>query len=218
MKPTFKLLSIVLSASIFALSSSASASDVKRYDVTITNITHGQTFTPILVASHKKGHPLFKLGDAASDELAQVAEGGNTGPLATRLVDYGIAYDTASSGALLEPGKSVTVTVNVMDDFKYISVVSMLIPTNDAFIALNGVRAPKHRRTVMVPAYDAGSELNDESCVNIPGPVCHGEGYNSNTGEGFVHIHPGISGSGDLATSVYNWNNPTAKISIKRVK
>jgi hypothetical protein len=218
MKSSFKLLSIILSASLLALSTTASASDAKSYDVTITNITHGQTFTPILVVSHKRGHPLFKLGDAASDELAQVAEGGDTGPLATHLLDYGIAYDTASSGGLLEPGKSVTVRVKVMDDFKYISVVSMLIPTNDAFFALNGVRAPKRSRTIMVPAFDAGSEYNDELCVNIPGPVCKGEGYNTNGGEGFVHIHPGISGKGDLASADYNWNNPTAKISIKRVK
>lgn len=218
MKSLFKVLSLFISATLLVLSTTVSASDDKNYDVTITNITHGQTFTPILVASHKKGHPLFTLGDAASDELAQVAEGGNTVPLATRLTDYGIAYDTASSGGLLGPGESVTVRVRVKDDFKYISVVSMLIPTNDAFFAINGVKAPKHSRTVMARSYDAGSEYNDERCVNIPGPVCHGEGYNPNGAEGFVHIHPGISGSGDLPSSEYTWNNPTAKISIKRVR
>ena len=111
MKPLFKLRSLFLSVSLLSLSATATASDGKSYHVTITNITHEQTFTPILVASHKYGHPIFKLGDAPSDELAQVAEGGDTGPLEKHLIDYGFAYDTASSGALLGPGKSVTVRV-----------------------------------------------------------------------------------------------------------
>ena len=218
MNNLLKVLSFVLSASLLAFATSVSASGGKSYDVTITNITHGQTFTPILVASHKKGHPLFTLGDAASEELAMVAEGGNTAPLATKLTGQGIAYDTASSEGLLGPGESTTVRVQVKGKFNFISVVSMLIPTNDAFFAVNGIRAPKYSSVVRVPAYDAGSEYNDESCVNIPGPVCHGEGYSENGGEGFVHIHPGISGSGDLSSSLYNWNNPTAKITIRRVK
>ena len=37
-----------------------------NYQVTITNLTRAQTFTPILVASHRKGVKIFELGSAAS--------------------------------------------------------------------------------------------------------------------------------------------------------
>ena len=53
------------------------------YEVTITNLTRGSLFTPILVASHRSGVSLFALGEPASAELAMLAEGGNVEPLDT---------------------------------------------------------------------------------------------------------------------------------------
>ena len=47
----------------------ADDNDHKMYAVTITNITAGVSFTPLLVITHKAGHPVFKLGDPASPEL-----------------------------------------------------------------------------------------------------------------------------------------------------
>jgi len=97
----------------------------------------------------------------------------------------------------------------------------MLVPTNDAFMAVNGIPLPKGKRTQRVTAlgYDAGTETNDESCLSIPGGGgCAGEGYNAEGGEGFVHIHSGIHGIGDLEAADYDWANPIAHIMIKRVK
>jgi hypothetical protein len=89
----------------------------------------------------------------------------------------------------------------------------MLAITNDGFVALNSV--PARPGTYMIPVYDAGSEINDELAVNIPGPG--GEGYNSADGEGFVHIHAGIHGIGDLPEPEnLDWRNPAAKITINR--
>ncbi|MEJ2646531.1 MAG: hypothetical protein P8180_16770, partial [Gammaproteobacteria bacterium] len=31
----------------------------RTYEVTITNLTEGESFTPFLVVSHRSGHPLF---------------------------------------------------------------------------------------------------------------------------------------------------------------
>jgi hypothetical protein len=133
------------------------------YAVTITNLTRGETFTPIMVATHKKGTHVFHLGAPASAELAAIAEGGDFGPLSTQLTDSGAAYDIATNGALLAPGASTTIMVKMAKHFKYITVTSMLIPTNDAFIAVNGVKGPKKNRqkVIMSPTYDAGSEPND---------------------------------------------------------
>lgn len=202
-------------------SSVAQASGGATYEVTITNLTRAQAFTPIMVASHRKGVKLFELGSAASTELSTIAEDGNPGPLTTALEANHRVIDVENSGGLLMPGHSVTVTVSAGHGAKEVSVASMMIPTNDSFIALNGVRAPKGNKTTVYysPGYDAGSEPNDESCLNIPGPVCGGAGHSPEAGgEGYVHVSAGIAGIGDLAADTYDWRNPTAKIVIKRVR
>lgn len=195
---------------------SNAAAHGKEYDVTITNLTRGESFTPIMVSTHHANSKMFKLGEAPSDALAAMAEGGATDDLAMSIM----SENTASNGALLEPGTSTTIRVSASEYSRYISVAAMLIPTNDAFIAVNRVKLPKGRHVlkIMSPVYDAGSEPNDELCANMPGPVCGGEGGTpDDSGEGYVHIHAGIHGIGDLVAADYDWRNPAARIVIKRV-
>ena len=214
---------IILSASCF-ISATAYASGVRTYEVTITNLTRGQTFTPILLATHKRGVSLFKLGAPASAELATIAESGNPGPLTDKLVATGKTSEVKNSGALLAPGKTVTMTITADKYTRRISMAAMLIPTNDAFVSLNGIRLPHGKHTVarLALAYDAGSEPNDELCINIPGPVCGGAGASPDaSGEGFVHVHAGIHSSGDdvsvLNAAERDWRNPVALVKIKRI-
>jgi len=192
------------------------------YEVTITNMTRSETFTPILAATHRHDLNLFTAGQPASAELATLAEGGDVTPLTDVLLATGEVRDITNSGGLLAPGASVTLNLSGGKHVRHISMAAMLIPTNDAFFALNNVDLPrKGNRTVyyVSPAYDAGSEPNDELCANMPGPVCGGEGASPGAGgEGYVHIHAGIHGIGDLAPDVYDWRNPVARIAIKRVR
>lgn len=200
-------------------SASASANREQLYEVTITNLTRALSFTPVLVASHRDGVSIYDLGSPASDELAALAEGGDITPLTEILQADHRVVDVQHSAGLLSPGASVTVKVMSRRGAGKISLASMMIPTNDGFIALNNVKAPKHGAiTYFSPAYDAGSEPNDELCVSIPGPVCGGEGGSPGIdGEGYVHINSGIHGIGDLTPATYDWHNPTAKITIRRI-
>jgi len=203
------------------LAVSASVLQAEEYRVTITNLTQAQYFTPILVTSHERGHPVFLPGQPASGELEAVAEGGDTGPLAASLDASNDVYDIMVSEGLLAPGESVTVEVEGKKAYRYISLVSMLIPTNDAFIGLSGVKVPRRKKgatVIPVPVYDAGTELNDESCASIPGPVCGGTGMSPEGGEGFIHVHSGIHGTGDLSAATYDWRNPAALVTIERMK
>jgi hypothetical protein len=172
-----------------------------------------------MVASHRSGVKLFELGEPASHELEVLAESGNPGPLSEKLVDEADA-DVAVAEDVLPPGDSVTLYVKADGKHKYISVASMLIPTNDGMFAINGIRGPSgvHRLSLRSPAYDAGTEENDEMCVNIPGPpfLCNGEGVSDNGGEGYVYIHSGIHGIADLNEATYDWRNPVASVSIRR--
>ncbi len=210
----------ILIACSLMLGSAAVYAGNDTYQVTITNLTPNQSFTPILVASHRQGVSLFEVGSPASDELAALAEGGDVNPLTSLLEANKKVKDVTSSDGLLAPGASVTVTVSAKNGAKRISLASMLIPTNDAFLSLNNIKTPKGHQTLTYysPAYDAGSESNDELCISIPGPVCGGAGGSPGVnGEGYVHIHSGIHGIGDLNASIYDWKNPVAKITIRRL-
>jgi hypothetical protein len=197
----------------------------KRFEVTITNLTRGQQFTPILVASHKKGVRHFELGTPASSQLATLAEEGDTTPLANLLSGMPEVKDVVTGTGLTDPGGSVTLTVKTRGRFNHLSIAAMLIPTNDGFFALNEVKGQKGRHvlTLFSPTYDAGSERNDELCASIPGPFfteCKGPGGGAKVEggeEGYVHIHAGIHGIGDLAADERDWRNPVAKITIRRI-
>jgi len=215
-----KVVSHMLLASSVMFAANAFA-DGRSYEVSITNLTRGQTFTPLLIAAHKRGPSLYKLGSPASIELATIAESGNPAPLAALLKATGKTVVVKDSGALLAPGATVTMTFNAKGA-KYFSMAAMLIPTNDAFVALNGIRLPSRSSNHVAIAYDAGSEPNDELCANIPGPVCGGEGASPDAGgEGYVHVHAGIHSHGDdinlLNASERDWRNPVALVKIKRI-
>lgn len=212
-KAMLVLLSVLL-ASPVALADGYRA---KKYAVTITNITSGQTFTPLLVVTHTSSIRLLELGEPASTELAIIAEAGDVGPMTDLLNSMPHqVFDTADSGGLLGPGESVTVHVHARGRYNRVSVVGMLIPTNDNFVALDSAFLSHWERSYPIPAHDAGSEFNDELCENIPGPVCGGEGLSDEDGEGYVHISGGIHGIGDLEESTYDWRNPVAQITVRR--
>ena len=197
----------------------ALAAPPRAYEVTVTNITKGQTFTPILGAAHRAGISLFVAGMPSSMALAELAEGGATGPLADLLAaSPDLVSGMGSSGGLLGPGESVTFTIDTSRRFKRLSLAAMLLPTNDTFVALNGVRLPSQNEVFFAQAYDAGSEINDEKCDSIPGPLCGGAGFGDDDGEGFVHHAAGISGIGDLGPSAYDWRGAVARVYVKRVE
>jgi hypothetical protein len=114
----------------------------------------------------------------------------------------------------------VTITVSAHSRASHLSLAAMMLPTNDGFIALDDVPLPRGQQAAsyISNGYDAGSEPNDELCVNIPGPTCGGAGPSPEaSGEGFVHVHAGIHGVGDLQASEYDWRNPVAYVSVRRM-
>ena len=188
------------------------------YEVTLTNITGAQLFTPRLAVTHSGGK-LFTLGKPALPELESVAEAGDIGPLMALVDSLGAAAGDMQVGdGILMPGSSQTLMIEG-EPGNLFTLVFMLLPTNDGFSGLNAVVLPDSGTlTLYTTAYDAGTETNDESCMHIPGPQCGGEASSpEDTGEGYVYVHPGIHGSGDLDASMYDWNNPVAMVSITRM-
>ncbi|WP_028885840.1 spondin domain-containing protein [Teredinibacter turnerae] len=190
-----------------------------QYKITITNITKHQSFTPFIVASHKPAVHFFSLGEPASEAIANIAEGGDTSLLAEQLSNSRGVSDIAKSEGLLAAGSSVEITIAAAAGVRTLSLAAMLLPTNDTFVALDAVALPTQRaQTYLAYAYDAGSETNSETCATIPGPLCGGIPFSpEDSGEGFVHVAAGISGSGDIDAAQYDWRGPVAKVVIERL-
>jgi len=207
-------LAIVLLTSGLAL---AKKSKGRTYTVTITNLTKAQVLTPPILVSHQGSFALFSPGELASDELAALAEGGNTLPLSALLGTREDIYDVVFTGDPILPGTSVTLEIKSRGSFNRLSLAGMLATTNDGFFAINGSIFPPLSQTLTAGAYDAGSEANTEACSDIPGPPCDPDSGNLRVtagAEGFVHVHNGIHGTGDLNAANLDWRNPVAKIHI----
>ena len=194
------------------------------FAVTITNITAGQIFTPVLVASHTNKVSFFELGAEPSNELADLAEGGATDGLQMKLdglpkyvMDTNTSGITPNGDPLIDPGESVTIYITGSRKFNRLSLAGMLLPTNDTFVAIDSMPLTRYSSSRTALAYDAGSEMNDELCMNIPGPQCGGAPFSEGLAEGYVHISRGISGEGDLKASDYDWRNPVARVTVRRV-
>jgi len=211
----------LLSASALT-GTSAWAGSTDSYKITVTNLTPGQPFAPVMAAGHRPGLTFFNVGEAPDDELAMLAEAGNGSPMVAKLLATpGVRDAKVSTQGLTFPGKSLNMTISVKRDSDHVSIAAMLGATNDAFFAVTDVALPKGRRAVVyqADAYDAGSETNDELCTTVPGCGGGPAGYSpDDAGEGFVHIHNGIHGIGDLNAADMDWRNPVAQIVIERVK
>lgn len=221
-----------------ALLIAASTSNVfaQELDITVTNLTQGMYYTPFLVAAHNADMSIFSLGDEASSELQMMAEGGDLSGLSAMMVNANADMVENPAGGLLIPSMSFTTSLETQDDNMYLSLVSMLLPTNDAFVGVNGWMIPSEPGiyTFTLSAYDAGTEANDEirgggapdtPGMPVPPPLDPLLGVNgtgvSMTSEGFIHVHRGnlgdddaVAGKSDVGNTVQRWLNPVARVSV----
>jgi hypothetical protein len=227
-----------LCAALFAASLSAAPSaNAVDFDVQITNLSNAIYFTPFLVAAHPAGNNLFSTGQPASANLQAMAEGGDITGLVTDVTALGATIVENPAGGLLAPATSIQFNMNTDGTSNdRLSVVAMLLPTNDAFAGLNAIDIPTTPGTYVfdVPAYDAGTEANDElitgggasGAAGIPadpgglagtgGTGAAGADANPN-----VHIHRGslgdtdaAAGNSDLDSRVHRWLNPVIRVTI----
>lgn len=141
-------------AAVMALLVSASVASadapVATYEVTITNLTGGQPFTPPVIATHRAATGMFDVGHPASFALKEIAENGNLGPMIAQLDADKHVSDSVAAAAPLVPaglsgsamfGDSVTLTVTASEGAKFVSFASMLNCTNDGFTGADLVPA-----------------------------------------------------------------------------
>jgi len=190
-----------------------------EYSVKVTNLTNNQAFSPIAGVLHDDSHKIFALGDMASVALETLAESGDN----SGIIDD--TDNTASGSGLLTPGSSETIMLKGDEKFK-LSLLAMLVNTNDGFVGLESVDLGdlKKNESLMLHAkvYDAGTENNSEAAADVPGQS--GEGFNvARDDRDFVSIHPGVISQDDGYSSSaldasHRFDNPAAKVVITRIK
>ena len=204
----------------------------QMFEITLTNLTMGeagmggQILSPPIFAAHPAGVRISTVGEAASEALVLLAENGDTSGLAAIAAAAGA--NVAMADGMVPPGGSVTVTVTADIVNSALSIASMLVSTNDAFIVATDVAlfdedgAPVSADLELI-AYDAGSEDNTEMASDIPGPLgldaaVDPEGSNERvpTVDGVIAAHEGIQGGAEVADA-FAWEEPTAMLTITPV-
>ncbi|MDB2373246.1 spondin domain-containing protein [Psychrosphaera haliotis] len=197
---------------------------VVTYDVTVTNLTYSQPFSPLSVVLHNDG-ALWSIGEPASVALEKLAESGDNSEL------FALSYITVSAAGsgILMPGTSETVSISIEDTTEsLLSLATMLVNTNDGFTGLNSISLSDlmvgDSWSAMTGVYDAGTEANSEMAGTIPGPADGGAGYESARDDSdMVSMHRGIVSMDDglmssVLTHAHKFDQPTAKITITRTE
>ena len=211
----------------------------QMFEITLTNLTEGvhgesgQTLSPAIFAAHPAGVKLAVVGEPANEAIVMLAEGGSTLGLEALAAAAGANVEIAMNADMTRrytmPGQSSTVTLTADMVNSSLSVGSMLVSTNDAFIAAIDVplfdeAGMPVSTTIELMAYDAGSEDNTEMASDIPGPLgldaeVDPPGSNARvpTEGGVIAAHPGIQGGADV-TEAFAWTEPTATLTIMPVE
>jgi len=178
--------------------------------VTLTNTSANQPMTPPVVVLHNapgadNGVRLFESGQPASEGIREIAENGNNAPLVEAVQSlaggpvsaYAVGFaDPAAPGPLL-PGMTATVNLDLASEDQVMSIVSMVVCTNDGFSGADShTLSADATETFSLPIYDAGTETNVLT-LNYWVPPCSPDGSANITDNenGAVALHPGQSGS-----------------------
>jgi hypothetical protein len=214
------LMAVIGLALAAAAAPPVAADSDKRWRVTVENLTPAgsQPLSPPLLAVHSRRVDVWSVGELASHAVAAIAEDANNGPLESALdADERVLDAFTGAGGPIPPGDSRSFEVISSKNFGRLSLVTMLVNTNDAFTGLDSVKLAGRGRTLFQMAYDAGSERNNELKAFIPGPCC-GNPFVRDPEGAAIAPHPGITGVGELDPDVYGWTGPAARISIERVR
>jgi spondin N len=208
----------LLAAPAAAWSNDGDDGSPRTWNVTVTNLTRpgSQPLSPPLFVVHSSRADVWSLGAIASHPVAAIAEDANNEPAESALADLpGVLHVFTGAGEAIPPGASRTYEVETSGRHNRLSLLTMLVNTNDAFTGLDSLRVGGRGAALSTQAYDAGSERNNEDADFIPGPCCGNPFVRDPEGE-LIRMHPGIAGTGDLDPAVYGWSGPVARIQIER--
>lgn len=117
------------------------------FDATWSRSTHpadfpsGAHFSPLIGAVHNDGVIFWALGDTATRGIEVMAETGGTGPLTSeiRAAMPDRALAVINGRGLGSPASATITGVTVREDFPVVTLVTMIAPSPDWFVGVNGL-------------------------------------------------------------------------------
>ena len=152
---TFILLGLVaLAAAALAVGTASADNDsggTNTWRVTITNLTPpiaggpgSQPLSPPLFVVHSNKADVWGVGEIASHGVAAIAEDANNAPLESALPTLeGVKSVATGAGGPIFSGVTRSYTVQTSGAFNRLSVLTMLVNTNDGFTGLDSVQDRK---------------------------------------------------------------------------
>jgi hypothetical protein len=175
----------------FVAVSVAATDDPETFEVTIENVSADSAYpgliSPTAWAVHDGELRFFETDEPASEALERLAEDGNSMLLAadfeaeSGVLESGVvamATDASEAGPLM-PGKRFVFMVHADAEHRFLGLASMLVPSNDAFMALSGQGvallnsdgSPRSADELeddireLLRAWDAGTEANQAAAA-----------------------------------------------------
>jgi hypothetical protein len=177
------------------------------FDVTVTNnsdmTAYPYLLTPVLWATHNPTASLFTPGTMASPELESLAEDGDASSLLAALdASPNVGVADIAGASPIAPGSALTFSVMLDSDHRYLSLASMLVHSNDTFMAfgpegialLDEMGMPRSDEDIAADiaahlmAWDAGTERNQAGAVGPDQPLQGGPDTGADEGDGTVRL------------------------------
>ncbi len=219
-----KKITILLS---FFVSTLTFGQSVANYDISVTTIWNATDHTsvpgnahwsPLAGATHKNANDILEFGVTAplTNGIKNIAETGNTSNFMSEVntaITAGDADQYLQQGFSPFAGNNSNATLNsvqVSDDFPLITLVSMVAPSPDWFIAVNSLdlrsgnpsinNGWRDTFTVDVFAYDAGTDSGTD----------YGSGNSATTPRESITMVSGFPINGNrMATITFTYNSST---------
>jgi hypothetical protein len=188
-------LSIKLMVFFFLIHCSCFSQSTATYDISLTttwnasehsSVPGNAHWSDLIGATHNTANEFVEIGENATLGIKNVAETGNNSAITTEIND---AITAGSADQLLQDGFSPFAAIssagftdlNVDENFPLITLVSMVAPSPDWFIAINSLNLRndlntdwKDTFTIDVFTYDAGTDIgtdytSDDSAISPVG-------------------------------------------------
>jgi len=200
------------------------------YEVTVRNLTNGQTLSRPAMVLHATGASYYTMGAPVSTELEMLAESGDASGIKALSDNAGSVFALGSSD--VAPGESLGtfVTATSVDQVE-MTILSRMESTNDGFVgaravSLANLAASGDYVKMYMSALDAGTEQNIEGANVGSFDSNRGAGPNGTSGSesNFVTLHPGvitmvepIPNNPSMLDQSAKFDNPVVQITISRM-
>ena len=195
------------------------APDLVEVTVSIENLApeNGTLLTPFWVGFHDGNFDTYDRGRPASEGLERLAEDGNTDVISREFISSGVGVIdgtiTGSEGTPgpIDPSETTSLTFTLdrsLDSSRFFNYASMLLPSNDAFVANGNPQAIEifdENGNFLGADFvitgnqvlDAGTEVNDEAenSTAFFGQSSPDTGIDENR---VVQLHPGFEEGGRI--------------------